>query len=374
MTSVGGSIDVALKGALGGFTLDAHFSAPMRGITALFGPSGCGKTTVLRCIAGLQRLSGIVTLGDEAWQDDARGLFRPTHLRHVGYVFQEPSLFAHLSVKDNLLFGARRVKTHEGPALKFDDIVALLGIGHLLERATQMLSGGERQRIAVGRALLAQPGILLMDEPLSALDRMSKDEILPYFERLHEQLALPIFYVSHDFAEVERLADTLVLMEKGRVRAAGPIPALQLDPSLPLLASTDAAVIIEGTIIGIDADFGLTELRIDGGTLLVPGERGPIGEKCRLRISATDVSLARGEVSASTIVNSLPARIVSIEATGNGPQVNVILALGAQGEGLRIAARITRKSLVGMKLAVGEDVNAQIKGVALIASRTATGG
>ncbi|MDX2205260.1 MAG: molybdenum ABC transporter ATP-binding protein [Hyphomicrobiaceae bacterium] len=370
MTAASASIAVELNGGLGSFQLEVRFAAPMRGITALFGPSGCGKTTILRCVAGLERLAGRIVLGGEVWQDEAAGIFRPTHLRHVGYVFQEPSLFQHLSVKDNLLYGARRVRATESAPLKLDDIVGLLGIGHLLGRSTAALSGGERQRIAVGRALLAQPSILLMDEPLSALDRGSKEEILPYFEMLHERLALPILYVSHDFAEVERLADTLVMLDKGRVRAAGPIRELQLDLELPLIAAADAAVIIEGTIAGVDRAFGLTEVDIEGGRLLVPGEHGPVGQKRRLRITATDVSLARGAPQASTIVNSLPGRIVAIDSEVQGPQVNVIVALGAHGQGLRIAARITRKSLAGLKLAVGEEVHAQIKGVALIATRT----
>ena len=371
MTADAATMAIALEGTLGGFSLDARFCAPMRGITALYGPSGCGKTTILRCVAGLQRLAGRIALGDDVWQDDALGRFLPPHLRHVGYVFQEPSLFAHLSVRDNLLFGARRVRDAHSAALKFDEIVGLLGIEHLLSRSTVTLSGGERQRISVGRALLAQPRVLLMDEPLSALDRKSKEDILPTFEMLHEQLSLPILYVSHDLSEVERLADTLILLDKGKVRAAGPIHELQLDTNLPLLGAGDAGVIIEGTISQIDRTFGLTELAIDGGSLLVPGEHGPIGQKRRLRITATDVSLSRGTPQASTIVNSLPARITTIDGADHGAQANVIVALGPEGDGLRIAARITRKSLVGLDLAVGDVVHAQIKGVALIAARTA---
>lgn len=364
-----GSISVDLAGQLGAFTLGAAFTVPMRGITALFGPSGCGKTTILRGLAGLQRLTGRVALGPEIWQDDAAGVFVPPHQRHVGYVFQEASLFPHLSVRDNLMFGARRVTEEQDRTVAFDDVVQLLGIGHLLDRSTRALSGGERQRIAVGRALLAAPRILLMDEPLSALDKMSRDDILPSFERLHEQLSLPILYVTHDLGEVERLADTLVLLDKGAVTAAGPIRSLQLDPKLPLLNASDAAVIIEGRVAGIDTTFALTEIGIDGGKLFVPGMHGPVGQMRRLRITATDVSLARSEPHGTTIVNSLPGRIVAIDDR-DGPQVNVIVALGASGEGLRIAARITRKSLVTLGLAVGEAIYAQIKGVALIASRT----
>ena len=271
------SIDIALKGQLGRFSVDVDMSVPASGVTALFGPSGSGKTTILRCIAGLQHLPGRIAIGDDVWQETPTGYLRPPHLRHVGYVFQEASLFPHLSVRDNLLYGSRRVMSGTAKPIALDTIVALLGIGHLLDRATTALSGGERQRVAVGRALLAQPRILLMDEPLSALDRMTKDEILPYFERLHEQLALPILYVSHDLAEVERLADTLVLMRDGRFVGSGPLKDLQTDPALPLLASPDATVVLTGRVGRIDDVFALTELDVGGGTLIVPGRHGAPG-------------------------------------------------------------------------------------------------
>jgi molybdate transport system ATP-binding protein len=208
-----------------------------------------------------------------------------------------------------------------------------------------------------------------MDEPLSALDRMTKDDILPYFERLHEQLALPILYVSHDFAEVERLADTLVLMRAGRIVASGPLRDLQTDPQLPLLSSPEASVVLAGRVSRIDDAFALTELSVSGGTLTVPGRHGAVGDTRRLRIAASDVSLAKSPPTASTILNCLSARIVSIEAAGEAPQVSVILSIGADGSGERIAARITRKSLVGLGLAQGEAIFAQIKSVALIAAR-----
>ncbi len=371
MTHGTGDISVSLRGNLGTFALDVAFDAPMRGITALFGPSGCGKTTVLRCMAGLQKLSGRLSIGSEVWQDSEAGAFRPPHERHVGYVFQEASLFPHLSARDNLLFGARRVRGEPQKLLKFDDIVELLGIGHLLERATPTLSGGERQRIAVGRALLAQPRILLMDEPLSALDRLSKDEILPYFELLHEQLDLPIVYISHDFSEIERLADTLVLMGHGRIIASGPIRELQLDTTLPLLSSPEAGVVLEGVIARIDSEFKLTEIEIPGGRLLVAGEHGSVGESRRLRVAATDVSLARVEPHSSTILNTMPVQVQAIDTDADAAQAYVIVSLGHdRPDGHRIAARITRKSLVTLGICVGDKLFAQIKGVALVSSRT----
>lgn len=367
MTERSAEISTAFSGSLGNFSLDVAFDMPMRGITALFGPSGCGKTTILRCMAGLQQLPGRFIIGDEVWQDSAKGVFIRTHERPLGYVFQEASLFQHLSVRQNLLYGAKRAgNALTSDALDFDAIVELLGIGHLLERSPVALSGGERQRVSVGRALLSRPRILLMDEPLSALDRMTKEEILPYFERLHESLALPIVYVSHDIGEVARLADTLVLVAKGRVLASGPLSVLQTDPNLPLIAAPDAAVMLEGRVAHIDEDYALTHFAVPGGTLVVPGRQGAPDTERRLRIAASDVSFTLTAASDTTILNCLPARIVSIDGSGSEAQVNIIAALGTDGSGARIAARITRKSQATLGLAPGMPVFAQIKSVALM--------
>lgn len=371
------AIDVALIGGLGAFRMNVAFRAPMRGVTALFGPSGCGKTTILRCIAGLERVAGRISIAGEAWQDTAGGVHVPTHQRHVGYVFQEASLFPHLSVRGNLEYGTRRARasasrdviSSEHRAPEFDAVVGLLGIGHLLERAPANLSGGERQRVAVGRALLSNPRLLLMDEPLSALDRMTKLEILPYLEKLHETLAVPMIYVSHDLNEVERLADTLVLLEAGHVLAAGPLYELQTNTSLPLIAAPEASVVLEGRVAAIDAEFALSRLAIPGGELIVTGHAGELGAVRRLRVGASDVSIARTPPTGSTILNCLPARIVSIDSGEGAPQANVLLALGADGEGSRVGARVTRKSVAALGLRVGDSVYAQIKSVALIASR-----
>ena len=367
MTARLAEISTAFAGSLGSFSLDVAFDMPMRGITALFCPSGCGKTTILRCMAGLQQLPGRFIIGDEVWQDSAKGVFIRTHERPLGYVFQEASLFQHLSVRQNLLYGAKRAgNAPTSDALDFDAIVELLGIGHLLERSPVALSGGERQRVSVGRALLSRPRILLMDEPLSALDRMTKEEILPYFERLHESLALPIVYVSHDIGEVARLADTLVLLDKGHVLASGPLSVLQTDPTLPLIAAPDAAVMLEGRVAHIDEDYALTHFAVPGGTLLVPGRQGAPGTERRLRIAASDVSFTLTAASDTTILNCLQARIVSIDGSGSEAQVNIIAALGADDSGARIAARITRKSQATLGLAPGTPVFAQIKSVALM--------
>lgn len=363
-------IEARYNGRLGDFSLRVYFRTPMRGITGLFGASGSGKTTILRCIAGLHRLSGRFAIGDDVWQDDDANVFRPSHDRPIGYVFQEASLFPHLSVRDNLLYGYRRaVRGGAAVEIRFDDIVSLLGLSALLERAPANLSGGERQRVAVGRALLAQPKLMLMDEPLSALDRASKDEILPYFEALRENLSLPILYVSHDIAEIERLADTLVLLERGQVLASGSLAELEADTALPLARLPEAAVVLDGTISEIDAGFGLTTLSVPGGRVTVPGRHGSPGARRRLRIRASDISLTLSPAADTTIVNILPARIVSLDAYDpQGVQMNIVLRLGGDGSGARLIARVTRRSQQRLNLTPDSAVFVQIKSVAVVAS------
>jgi molybdate transport system ATP-binding protein len=362
------AIEAEFNGRLGTFAVDVSFKAPGHGVTALFGPSGCGKTTVLRCMAGLTRLGGRLRIDGEVWQDDASGMFLKTSQRRIGYVFQEASLFPHLSVRDNLLYGARRTTDGEGAlSISVEDTVQMLGIGHLMERAPATLSGGERQRVAIGRALLSRPRVLLMDEPLAALDRLTKEEILPYLEALRENVSIPIFYVSHDLGEVERLADTLVLMDKGRVRAIGPLSELEADPSLPLLRAPEAAVTLDARILDIDEQYGLTTLSITGGTLIVPGRRGEKGKRCRVRISASDVAFVRGAVAETSVLNQLPVRIVMIAPSdADDAQINLVAEIGGEGRGARIVGRITRKSKDVLRLETGDVVMAQIKSVALL--------
>jgi molybdate transport system ATP-binding protein len=359
------AIRAEFKGTIGKFSLDATFTAPAAGVTALFGPSGCGKTMVLRCIAGLQRFNdGLCEIDGDVWQ--ARdGTFLPTHRRPLGYVFQEASLFAHLSVRRNLLFGAPRQNDGAArAAIEFDEVVELLGVTALLDRSPRNLSGGERQRVAIGRALLSQPKLLLMDEPLSALDRVTKSEILPFLERLRDRLSLPIVYITHDFAEVERLADHIVLIQKGRVIAAGPLGDLQSDPSLPLAISQDAAVSLDGVIEAYDAGYGLLTLGVRGGRFTVPASPATIGEHRRIRISADDVSLAKEPAGPSSILNVLPGRIISANPVDAGEFI-VVLALAIDGDGSRILSRVTRKSWDLLGLAEGDGVQAQVKAVAL---------
>ena len=362
------AIQAQFRGTIGKFALDAGFTAPAKGVTALFGPSGCGKTTVLRCIAGLLRINGVCEIDGEVWQDE-NGAFLPTHKRPLGYVFQEASLFQHLSVRRNLLFGAPR-DNRDGAkgGIVFDEVIDLLGITRLLDRSPRNLSGGERQRVAIGRALLSQPKLLLMDEPLSALDRATKNEILPFLERLRDHLNLPVVYITHDIAEVERLADQMVLMDKGHVIGAGPLEELQSDPSLPLAAARDAAVSFEGVVQSSEEAYGLVTLKVRGGVLTAPAPPGPVGERRRIRVIASDVSLTREAPGPSSILNVLPARIVSMKPLDTN-EVVVVVALGDDGSGARLLSRMMRKSWGELGLAEGVNVYAQVKAVALAPGR-----
>ena len=355
-------IEARFLGQQGGFRLDADFTVPSQGVTALFGPSGCGKTTVLRCVAGLIRFEhGKLVIAGEVWQSE--NCFVPVHLRALGYVFQEASLFPHLSVRGNLEFGQRRV-TERAHMIGFDDVVDLLGIGRLFDRPTAHLSGGERQRVAIGRALLSQPRLLLMDEPLSALDRMGREEILPYLERLNSALSIPVLYVSHDIGEIERLADTLVLMDHGAVRAAGPIAELLADPTLPMVSMPEPAAVLDGCVQDFDPEYGIAKVDVPGGTLLVAGNIGPPGTVRRLRIAASDVSLSREVVTDTTILNSVPVRIDSVEPLGD-TQMTVFLKIGADGKGAPLLGRVSRLSWNQLGFQPGESVVAQIKAVVL---------
>lgn len=358
------NIEARFRHTLSHFELDVAFTAPSRGITALFGPSGCGKTTVLRCIAGLQRLKeGHLKVDGRMWQDGT--VFMPPHRRPIGYVFQEASLFPHLSVQANLAYGFKR--SHVGTKKPdFNEIIHLFGLKPLLDRSPKGLSGGERQRVAIGRALMSGPEVLLMDEPLAALDQCSKNEILPYLVKLHDYLEIPVLYVSHDIAEIERLADHLVLMESGRVQAFGNLVDMLSDPNLPLARMSDAAVVIEGNVVDYDHRYDLSTLSVPGGILIVPGQLGEIDTPRRLRIIASDVALCRTRApEGSSILNGPAARIVTAEALGT-TQMNVFLRLGQDGRGGKLLARITRKSWDTLKLCPGELVYALIKSVALV--------
>ncbi|MCI0653202.1 MAG: molybdenum ABC transporter ATP-binding protein [Methylococcaceae bacterium] len=342
------------------FILDIDLTSPARGVTAIFGPSGSGKTTLLRVIAGLERCrDGFLQIGDTVWQDGR--YFVPPHKRRLGYVFQEASLFAHLNVRRNLEYGFMRTPVSER-RISMDRITELLGINSLLERRPDQLSGGEQQRVAIARALAVSPRILLMDEPLSALDLARKQEIMPYLESLHVELDIPILYVSHSTNEVARLADLLVLLEEGQIRAMGAIDEMlaRLDP--PRIQGDHAEVIIRAHVAGHDDEFDLTYFDFPGGRFSVPRKALPIGHAAGLRVAARDVSLTLEPQTGTSILNIFKATVEEILPEW-GAQVTVRLA----AEGVPILSRLTRKSTVLLDLKRGKSVYAQVKSVALLA-------
>jgi len=348
------------------FTLEVEFALPARGISALFGPSGCGKTTVLRALAGLERAAGSVVFGDQVWQDDQARVFVPTHQRPLGYVIQEAALFPHLTVMGNLDYGLRRTASTER-RISRNDLVELLGIGPLMNRRPATLSGGERQRVAIARALSTSPRLLLMDEPLAALDAARKAEILPYLERLHLELALPIVYVTHAMDEVARLADHLVIMKAGRIQAAGPMTELLARTDLPLGQHEDAGVVIEAEVAEHDQRYGLSRINFPGGTLWVGETAAAQGQRVRARVLARDVSITRQRPDQTSIVNVLPALLDAVELDRSTALLR--LAVGGERAGPErtwLLARVTRRSFDALELEVGDLLYAQIKGVALM--------
>jgi molybdate transport system ATP-binding protein len=355
-----GIIQAHFKFHLGGFMLDAEFKAPAVGVTGLFGPSGCGKTTLLRCIAGLERAAGTLQVNGETWQDATT--FIKTHRRPLGYVFQEASLFPHLSVRSNLEYGYLRINP-TNRKVKLEQVIEWLGLSHLLDRKDPAkLSGGERQRVAIGRALLTSPRIMLMDEPLSALDVASKQEILPYLELLHRELEIPVLYVSHALDEVARLADHLVLLDQGRVIASGAIHETLSRLDLPTAHFDDAGAIIQAAIATHDEPYHLTRIDFSGGSLWVGKLNQNIGTQVRARVLARDVSIATKLPHDSSITNILEGVINEIR--DEGPD-KVILRI-VIGESQALLSRITRRSRDQLGLTVGLTVFAQVKSVALM--------
>jgi len=342
------------------FLLDVDAQFPLRGITALFGASGSGKTTLLRCIAGLERAPGSLQVGDEIWQNKTTSV--PTHRRALGYVFQEASLFPHLSVRANLEYGYRRIPPVERK-VRLEQVVAWLGLDQLIGRHDPaQLSGGERQRVAIGRALLTSPRLLLMDEPLSALDNRSKQEILPYLEALHRELEIPVLYVSHALDEVARLADHLLLLQAGRVIARGAPGEILARLDLPIAHFDDAGAVIEATVVQHDEHYGLTQLDYGNGIVWVGRVSHPLGSRVRARVLARDVSIALQHAHDTSISNILSARIAEIRDEG-ADKVNVRMTIGASNV---LLSRITRRSRDRLGLAVGMEVYAQVKSVALM--------
>ena len=347
------------------FALNVDLQLPGRGVTALYGHSGSGKTTCLRCIAGLERAErAFIQVNGEVWEDSDNTVFVPPHKRAVGYVFQEASLFPHLSVQANLAFGFKRVPK-QLRRVDMAHATDLLGIGHLLHRYPHNLSGGERQRIGIARALLTSPELLLMDEPLAALDTQRKSEILPYLQRLHDELDIPVLYVSHSQDEVARLADHIVLLSDGKALASGPIGETLARLDLPLAMGDDAGVVIEGHVSDYDIDYQLLTLQLPDTALNIRVAHTPmhIGQTLRCKVQARDISLSLQSVEHSSILNRLPVTVISELAADNS--AHVLIRLDAAGTPL--LARITRYSRDQLNVHAGQQLWAQIKAVAVLA-------
>lgn len=343
------------------FCLMVDLNLPAQGVSVLFGHSGSGKTTCLRAMAGLERLKdGFFSVAGEVWQDESKGIFVPPHQREIGYVFQEAGLFSHLTVLKNLHFGYHRIPAHKRK-ITIATVTNLLGIAHLLNRMPNRLSGGEKQRVSIARALLTSPKLLLMDEPLSALDNVLKAEILPYLERLHTELEIPIIYVSHSVDEVARLADHIVILEKGKVIADGQANSIMTSVKLQKLFAEGMSSIIETTIAKHSSDQ-LTLLDADGVQLWVSRCPVPVGSRYRCRILASDVSLCLSKPEDSSILNEVSATILQIEAATEISELLLVLQLQNKQ---RILSQVTQKSVKKLNLKIGQQVWAQIKAVAI---------
>ena len=348
------SLDIDVDHMRGGFRISAHFSAAA-GLTALFGRSGSGKSTLVDIVAGLVKPDrGRVAVEGQVLVDTERGVFVPKHRRRIGYVFQDSRLFPHLSVRRNLLYGRWFNGQGTGPSADLASVIELLGIGHLLDRWPASLSGGERQRVAIGRALLAHPQVLLMDEPLASLDEARRAEILPYIERLRDEAGLPILYVSHSVAEVARLATTVVILSEGKVTAVGPVADI-----LAIADSGDGGSVIDARVARHDGPFQLTVLTSRAGELQVPRLNAPIGAAVRAYIRARDVMLSLEPPRQISALNVLAGRVVAVVPTEHGGQAEV--RLDCNGDAL--TARLTAKSVQRLGLAPGLRVYAVIKSV-----------
>jgi molybdate transport system ATP-binding protein len=345
-----------------GFTLAVDLQLPGRGVTALFGPSGSGKTSILRCVAGLERAThGYLAVNGQVWQDDARRLFTPTHRRPIGYVFQEASLFPHLSVRRNLEFGLKRTPVAERQ-VGLESTIALLGIGPLLDRRPEHLSGGERQRVAIARALAVSPDILLLDEPLAALDLARKQDILPYLERLRDELEIPVLYVSHSPDEVARLADHLVALENGRVLANGALTETLARLDLPIRLGEDVGVVLDAVVGERDEIWHLARVDFAGGSLWTRDRGMPPGRQVRVRVLARDVSLAQQHQEQTSILNLLPGRVDAI-ASDDHPGLALVRIQVGQAF---LLARVTQRSVAALGVTAGLSLWVQVKSVALM--------
>ncbi|MDZ7938554.1 MAG: molybdenum ABC transporter ATP-binding protein [Rhodoferax sp.] len=346
-----------------GFALDVDLTLPARGITVLLGASGSGKTTLLRCVAGLEQAAQArVGIAGQVWQDSALGINLPTWQRPLGYVFQEASLFAHLDVRGNLRYAQKRAgHAARSDLLALDQVIDLLGLAPLLMRRTQDLSGGERQRVAIARALATQPELLLLDEPLASLDPARRQDILPWLERLRDELQIPMLYVTHSVDEASRLADTLVVLEQGKVRAAGAATEVLAQVDAPVPLGDEACALLSVRVAQLDARWHLARLDFVGGSLWLPDAGLAVGAGLRLRVLARDVSLTTQEPVHTSIQNVLPCTVQAVVDDAHPSQALVQLACGDA----LLLARVTRRSAHALGLRAGLRVWAQIKAMAL---------
>ena len=355
------ALHVRLRLRRGGFLLDIDHEFPARGVSTVFGPSGSGKSTLLRCVAGLERgAEGTVRWGSEVWQDSRGGRFVQPHRRSVGYVFQEPGLFAHLSVRGNLEYAYRRAAERR---IQWAEAVGWLGLEPLLDREPGGLSGGEGQRVAIARALLSSPRLLLMDEPLSALDEVSRREILPYIEALPRRLSIPILYVSHSLREVLRVGDHMVWIAAGQVRASGAPAAVVRDAGFAAWQGEEAGVVIDAVVREHDEPHSLTRLDGPWGPMWIRRHPKPPGERVRVQVRASDVSLSLDPEERSSILNQFALGVL---ATGEGEAGEVLVTLGAGLDQPVLLARITSLSCERLGIAPGVKVFARVKSVAVV--------
>ena len=348
------------------FTLDVDLHLPGDGITVLFGTSGSGKTSLLRCVAGLEQTPGaLIHIAGETWQDDDAGIYLPTWQRPLGYVFQEASLFAHLNVRKNLEFGLKRSGARANGApnnAALDAAIELLGIANLLDRSTGQLSGGERQRVAIARALATQPRLLLLDEPLASLDQARRQDILPWLERLRDELKIPMLYVTHSSDEVARLADTLVVLDAGKVKACGPVSEVLAATDATTVLGDDTGALLDATVAERDARWHMARLAFNGGSLWLRDTGLALGRTVRVRVLARDVSVATQEPQQTSIQNLLPCVVQAIVADTHPSQALVRMACGDSV----VLARITARAVDALQLKPGMAVWAQVKTAALV--------
>ena len=355
-------ITLCVRLACAGFNLDVDLQVPGQGITVLYGASGSGKTTLLRCVAGLERAdTARIRVNGQWWQSTEQGVFLPPHQRELGYVFQEASLLPHLSVQANLAYGVRRAGKPAGDAA-LAAAIELLGIGHLLPRSPMGLSGGERQRVAIARALATQPQLLLLDEPLAAIDAARRQDILPWLETLRDELSLPMLYVTHAPDEVARLANHVVVLSQGHVSVAGDAAQVMGEPTQAIFTGDDLGALVQGHITQRDTVWHLAQMAFDSGSLWVKDDGRAMGSPIRLRILARDVSIATAPPQATSIQNILPCTVLAVADDAHPSQVVLQLASGRS----RLLARITRKSLHALGTRVGDTVWAQVKSVAVV--------